>query len=145
ELELSPEYYLEVLPQLVKPIGNIHLCGDYTHRLSFLAGAGHSAFRAARALGSSHVVAAEDELEFPDTPRWGRFGVAALAVSGAAGLGGVVVGGVAGIGVSVLATLLLCLTVAWPSILPPLAAVYKAFLAIGATMGAALLAIGAWS
>jgi protoporphyrinogen oxidase len=27
ELELSPEYYLELLPQLQKPVGNIHFCG----------------------------------------------------------------------------------------------------------------------
>ncbi|MCP3937260.1 MAG: FAD-dependent oxidoreductase [Actinomycetia bacterium] len=145
ELELSPEYYLEVLPHLEQPIGNLHLCGDYTHRVSFLAGAANSAFRTARALGSTHVVSEEDELAFPETPRWGRFGVAALAVALAAGLGGIMVGGVAGIVIAVVAALLLCLTAAWPTFLPPRSGVYKTFLGIGAALGAALLLIGALS
>ena len=39
ELELSPEYFLELLPQLQKPVGNIHFCGDYTDGQSFISGA----------------------------------------------------------------------------------------------------------
>ena len=144
ELELSPEYYLEVLPHLEKPIGNIHLCGDYTHRVSFLAGAAHSAFRAARALGSTHVVSEDDEIVYPSPPRWGRYGIAALVLAATALIGGVAVGGVTGVVVAAVAALLVCLTLVWPSFLPPIPAVYKASLAVGAALGAVALAVGLW-
>ena len=143
ELELSPEYYLDVLPHLEKPIGNIHLCGDYTHRSSFLAGAAHSGFRAARALGSRRVVSEEDEIVYPQYPRWGRYGRAALAVSGAAGLAGAAAGGAAGSAVAVPAALLLGATAAWPSFLPPRQGAYKALLAAGAALGAGAVAVTA--
>ncbi len=47
ELELSPEYYLELLPHLPKPVGNIYFCGDYTESQSFVSGAVFSGFRVA--------------------------------------------------------------------------------------------------
>jgi hypothetical protein len=62
-------------------IGNIQLCGDYTHRVSYLAGAAYSSLRAARALGSKHVVPGDKEVVLPDPPRWGRFGFASLAAA----------------------------------------------------------------
>ncbi len=144
ELELSPEYYLEVLPHLEKPIGNIYLCGDYTHRTSFLAGAAHSAFRAARALGSTHVVSEVDEIIYPRPPRWGRFGIAALTITGAVGLAGIAGGGASGAAIAVPAVLLFGSTAAWPSFLPPRQEVYKGILAAGTGLGAAALAIGLW-
>ena len=61
ELELSPEYYLNVLAQLEQPVGNIHLCGDYTHRVSFLAGAALSAFRAVLSGPPRHLGAPRDQ------------------------------------------------------------------------------------
>lgn len=61
EIELSPEYYVTLLPHLAEPLGNIHFAGDYTHPLSFVDGAVHSAFRVARALGSDLVESEEEE------------------------------------------------------------------------------------
>ncbi|GAG25831.1 unnamed protein product, partial [marine sediment metagenome] len=79
ELELSPEYYLELLPQLQKPVGNIHFCGDYSHGQSFIAGAAYSGMRAARALGSTYVVSEEKEIS--KEPKWGAFGWAAILLN----------------------------------------------------------------
>ena len=64
EIELSPEYYSELLPRLSKPVGNIHFAGDYTHWASFVDGTVYSAFKVARALGSKFVVSEEDEYFF---------------------------------------------------------------------------------
>ncbi len=64
EIELSPKYYTEHLPELSKPVGNIHFAGDYTHHISFVEGAVYSAFEVARVLESSFVVAKEDEYYF---------------------------------------------------------------------------------
>ena len=142
ELELSPEYYLDVLPHLEKPVGNIHLCGDYTHRVSFLAGAAHSAFRTARALGSTHVVSEADELVFPKPARWGRFGMAALVAAGAAAGAGVLAGGAVGVVVAILSVLLLAVTAAWPSYLPPMPEVYRVVLGLVAVLAVVALATG---
>ncbi len=142
ELELSPQYYLEALPHLEQPVGNIHLCGDYTHRVSYLAGAAFSAFRVARALGSTRVMSEEDELVFPDPPKWGHFGLAALIGSGAASVGGVLAGGMIGLSVALLALLLVAATAAWPWYLPPTTIVYKVALGLAATLGAGALAAG---
>ncbi|MDG1367547.1 MAG: NAD(P)/FAD-dependent oxidoreductase [Acidimicrobiales bacterium] len=142
ELELSPEYYLDVLPHLEAPVGNIHLCGDYTHRVSFLAGAALSAFRAARALGSTRVPSESDEIVFPQVPRWGRVGLTALAVSAVAVIAGVGIGGTFGVTIAVVATLILALTAVWPSLLPPHPTAYRALLGAGTTL-AGLAAVGA--
>jgi len=142
ELELSPEYYLDVLPHLETPVGNIHLCGDYTHRVSFLAGAALSGFRAARALGSTRVPPQSDEIVFPQVPRWGRIGLAALAVSVVAVSVGAGLGGAFGVTIAIVAALVLALTAVWPSLLPPHPTVYRALLGAGTTL-AGLAAIGA--
>ncbi|MDP6493217.1 MAG: NAD(P)/FAD-dependent oxidoreductase [Acidimicrobiales bacterium] len=142
ELELSPEYYLEILPHLEQPIGNIHLCGDYTHRLSFLDGAAHSGFRAARALGSEHVLSEDEEIALPEVPRWGRFGLASLATASAVGVGGAVLAGAAGIVIVAAAALLFGLTAAWPSILPPNQGVYRALLGASVVVGVVAAGIG---
>ena len=62
EIELSPEYYTELLPHIAKPFGNIHFAGDYTHPVSFVDGAVLSAFAAARELGSDLVGPDDDRL-----------------------------------------------------------------------------------
>ena len=105
---------------------------------------GCSAFRAARALGSTHVVSEVDEIIYPRPPRWGRFGIAALAVTGAVGLAGIAGGGASGATIAVPAMLLFGSTAAWPSFLPPRQEVYKGILAAGTGLGAAALAIGLW-
>ncbi len=142
ELELSPEYYLDVLPHLEQPIGNVHLIGDYTHHVSFLAGAAYSGFRAARALGSEHVVSEEDEIVFPEISRWGRFGFASLAAAAGAGIGGAVLGGAGGIVIVALAVLLFCLTAVWPRLLPPNQTVYKVLFGASVGLGAITITIG---
>lgn len=129
ELELSPEYYLDALPHLEHPVGNVHLAGDYTHRASFLAGAAHSGFRAARALGSEHVVSEDDEIVFAEVPRWGPSGIAALAAAAAVSVGGAILGGAGGIAILALAVLLFCLTALWPHLLPPNRSVYTTLFA----------------
>lgn len=142
ELELSPEFYLDVLPHLEHPIGNIHLAGDYTHRASFLAGAAHSGFRAARALGSEHVVSEDDEIVMPEPPRWGRFGLASLAAAAAAGIGGAIVGGAAGFAMAALAVLLFGITAVWPRLLPPNRSVYQALFGASVVTGTIVVTIG---
>lgn len=64
EIELSPKYYTEHLPELSKPVGNILFAGDYTHHISFVEGAVYSAFEAARILDSNFVVSKEEESYF---------------------------------------------------------------------------------
>ena len=60
EIELSPEYYTELLPHIPAPLGNIHFAGDYTHPMSFVDGAVLSAVSTARALGSDLVTPEDD-------------------------------------------------------------------------------------
>ena len=60
EIELSPEYYTELLPHIPAPLGNIHFAGDYTHPMSFVDGAVLSAVSTARALGSDLVTPDDD-------------------------------------------------------------------------------------
>ncbi|MDG2260797.1 MAG: NAD(P)/FAD-dependent oxidoreductase [Actinomycetota bacterium] len=142
ELELSPEYYLDVLPHLEHPVGNIHLTGDYTHRASFLAGAAHSGFRAARALGSEHVVSEEHEIVMAEVPRWGWVGFAALIAAAAVGVGGAILGGTVGIVIVALAVLLLGLTAVWPYLLPPNRSINMALFGVSVALGAVTIAVG---
>jgi len=79
EVSLTPEFF-EILPDLQKPVGNIHFCGDYTDRISFLRGAVLSGFRAARELGSEYVVSQSDEIRFPQTKKWGSSGFVTIIV-----------------------------------------------------------------
>jgi len=60
EIELSPEYYTELLPRIREPLGNIHFAGDYTHPMSFVDGAVLSAVTTARTLGSDLVTTDDD-------------------------------------------------------------------------------------
>ncbi len=73
EVGLTPEHFT-LLPYLQKPVGNIHFCGDYTDRNSFLMGAVLSGYRVARELGSIYVVSESNEIRFARTPNWGTFG-----------------------------------------------------------------------
>ncbi len=135
ELELSPEYYLDVLPHLPTPAGNIHFCGDYTDPRSFLEGAALSGFRVARELGSRHVVSEEDELPFANPPRWGAVGLAALGSAALLAGGGVRLGGGLGLATSVAGGALLGATAAFPFFLPPNRGLYKALLGGTALIG----------
>lgn len=74
EVGITPEYFIELLPLLEKPVGNIHFCGDYTDRSSFLMGSVLSGFRVARELGSTLVVSEEEEIRFAESSLWGKFG-----------------------------------------------------------------------
>jgi oxygen-dependent protoporphyrinogen oxidase len=128
ELELSPEYYLELLPQLPKPVGNIHFCGDYTHGHSFLDGAALSAFRAARELGSKYVVSEEDELTVPKIPKWGASGWVTMICNIMLIACGFFLPESYGTILSAGALLLLGLTAAFPFYFPPSKLIYKALL-----------------
>ncbi len=124
ELELSPEYYLKLLPQLQKPVGNIHFCGDYTHGESFLAGAVFSGFRAARALGSRYV--ASEEKEISKESKWGAFGWTTMACNILLIACGFFLPKIFGTILSVGTLFLLGLTAAFPFYFPPNKRVYKA-------------------
>lgn len=135
ELELSPEYYLELLPQLSKPVGNIHFCGDYTHGRSFLDGAAFSAFRPARALGSKYVVSEEDELTFPIIPKWGASGWVTMICTIMLIACGFFLPESYGTILSAGALLLLGLTAAFPFYLPPSKRIYKVLLSVTLVFG----------
>ena len=79
EVSLTPEFFAH-LPALQKPVGNIHFCGDYSDRSSYLGGAVMSGFRVARELGSQNVVSKSDEIRFARTPNWGAYGSGAIIV-----------------------------------------------------------------
>jgi len=128
ELELSPEYYLELLPQLQKPVGNIHFCGDYSHGQSFIAGAAYSGMRAARALGSTYV--ASEEKEISKEPKWGAFGWMVIILNVLLIAGGFFLPGGYGTSLSIGAGILLAITVALPSFFPPMELIYKVLLGI---------------
>ncbi len=135
ELELSPEYYLELLPQLPKPVGNIHFCGDYSHGRSFLDGAAFSAFRVARSLGSQYVVSEEDELTFPKIPKWSASGWLTMICNIILIAYGFFLPGSYGTTMSIGAGALLALTALFPSYFPPNKMVYKVLLGITVGFG----------
>jgi len=135
ELELSSEYYLELLPHLPTPVGNIHFCGDYTDPRSFLEGAALSGFRVARELGSRHVVSEQDELRFANPPKWGAVGLVALGSATLLAGGGLRLGGALGRATSVAGGTLLAATAAFPFLLPPHRGIYKALLGGTALIG----------
>lgn len=135
ELELSPEYYLELLPQLPKPVGNIHFCGDYCHGRSFLDGAALSAFRVARSLGSKYVVSEKDELAFPKVPKWGTPGWLTIICNLLLIICGFFLPQGYGTTMSIGAGLLLALTAVYPSVFPPFKVVYKVLLGITVGFG----------
>jgi len=135
ELELSPEYYLELLPQLPKPVGNIHFCGDYAHGRSFLDGAAFSAFRVARSLGSQYVVSEEDELTFPKIPKWGALGWVTMICNIMLITCGFFLPGSYGTTMSIGAGVLLAITALFPSYFPSNKMVYKVLLGITVGFG----------
>ena len=135
ELELSPEYYRDLLPDLPTPFGNIHFCGDYTHPYSFLEGAALSGFRAARELGSRHVVSDEDEVAFFDPPRWGPVGVSALGSAALLTAAGLLRGGRGGLSASIAGGALFAATASYPFLLPPHRRVYAAVATTSALLG----------
>jgi phytoene dehydrogenase-like protein len=143
ELELSPVYYLDVLPYLPTPVGNIHFCGDYTDPRSFLEGAALSGFRAARELGSRYVVSEEDEIAFPNPPRWGAVGLAALGSAALLAGGGLLKGGGLGLATSVAGGALFGATAAFPFFLPPNRSAYKVLLG-GTVLIGGLVGSAAW-
>jgi oxygen-dependent protoporphyrinogen oxidase len=133
ELELSPEYYLELLPHLPKPVGNIHFCGDYTEARSFVDGAANSGMRVASELGSRFIASDEEIIRWPLEPKWGAFGWATMICNLLLIAGGFLLPGGYGTTLSIGAGLLLALTAALPSFFPPMKLIYKVL--FGATIG----------
>jgi hypothetical protein len=130
EIEVSPEYILEMLPELPKPVGNIHFVGDYTELRNFVDGAAYSGMRAARALGSKYVCSKEEEKQFPKEEkclplRWTTIILNILLIAG-----GFFLPRGYGATMSIGAGVLLALTAAFPSFLPPNKLVYKVLLGI---------------
>ena len=124
ELELSPEYY-QVLPELEKSVGNIHFCGDYTDRMSFVDGTVISAFRVARKLGSDLIISEQEEKAFFNPPQYGTWGITALTISFLLLLTGIVTSGaLATVGI-VFGALLSGVTLFWAKTMPPLQQIYQ--------------------
>jgi oxygen-dependent protoporphyrinogen oxidase len=135
ELELTPEYFLDLLPELPKPVGNIHFCGDYTEAKSFVDGAAYSGMRVARELGSQYVVTEEEELKFAKDPKWGVFGWATIIVNVLLFALGFFLPGGYGTTLSIGAGLLLIFTATLPSFFPPIKLIYQALLGISIGFG----------
>jgi hypothetical protein len=135
ELELTPEYFLELLPELPKPVGNIHFCGDYTEAKSFVDGAAYSGMRVARELGSKFVVSKEDERKFPKELKWGAFGWATMVCNVLLVALGFFLPGGYGITLSIVAGLLLLFTATLPSFFPPVKLIYKVLLGVSIVSG----------
>jgi protoporphyrinogen oxidase len=135
ELELSPEYFLELLPELPKPVGNIHFCGDYTESKSFVDGAAYSGFRAARELGSTYVVSEEDEIKFPKVPKWGVSGWATMICNILLIVCGLYIHKSYCMILSVGAIFLLGLTAVFPFYFPPSKRIYKVFFFVSLGFG----------
>jgi len=135
EVGISPEFYTELLPHLPKPVGNIHFCGDYTDRVSFLEGSATSGFRVARELGSKLVPSEEDEVRFGKTPLWGKFGWAAMICNIVLLICGFLLPGISEPIVSSAAFMMLCIILVYPSFFVPLKDVYKIFLYISLGLG----------
>lgn len=125
EVELSPEFYSEMLPELTRSVGNIHFCGDYTDRLSFVDGTVRSAFNIARKLGSTFVVSEEEERAFFYPPKYGMWGITAIAVSLALAILGCVSGGVLGTIGGILGSLSIVGALLWPHYMPPIKQWYQ--------------------
>ena len=135
ELELSPEYFLELLPELPKPVGNIHFCGDYTEAKSFVDGAAYSGMRVARELGSTYVVSEGEEIKFPKEPKWGVFGWVTMICNVLLIALGFLLPGGYGATLIIAAGLLLAFTAALPSFFPPNKQLYQALLGVSIVFG----------
>lgn len=143
ELELSPEYYLESLPFLQEPEGNIHFCGDYTEAQSFVDGAVISAFRVARELGSTYVVSEENEKKTAKIPRWGIWGITTIFINILLAFFGFMLPGLHGTVMTTGAALIFLTTLLLPYYFPPFKQLYKLMLGLSGSFGAvvALLTI----
>jgi oxygen-dependent protoporphyrinogen oxidase len=130
ELELSPEYYLELLPHLPKPVGNIHFCGDYTEAGSFVDGAAISGMRVASELGSKFIASEEEIIKWPLEPKWGAYGWATMICNILLIAGGFFLPGGYGTTLSIGAGLLLAFTAAFPYYFPPMKLIYQVLLGI---------------
>lgn len=128
EPAISPEYYSDLFPHLPKPVGNIHFCGDYTDRFSFLEGAALSGFRAARELGSKYVPSEEDEVRFGKIPLWGKFGWGAMICNIVLIVCGFILPKLFGTILSSVAFITLCVILVFPFYSLPQKSIYKAIL-----------------
>jgi oxygen-dependent protoporphyrinogen oxidase len=135
EPAISTEFYSELLPHLPKPVGNIHFCGDYTDRFSFLEGAALSGFRAARELGSKFVSSEEDEVRFPKMPLWGKFGWGTLICNIVLVVCGFFLPKISGTILSSVALLMLCVILVYPFYSVPHKSIYKVLLYITLGIG----------
>lgn len=142
ELELTPEYFLELLPALPKPVENIHFCGDYTEAKSFVDGAAYSGMRVARELGSKYVVSEEEERKFAKEPKWGAFGWATMICNILLIALGFYLPGGYGTTLSIAAGALLVFTAALPSFFPPFKLIYQVLLALSIGFGGILGLLG---
>eukprot|EP00768_Dysnectes_brevis_P002515 gnl/Dysnectes_brevis/1886_a2168_1339.p1 GENE.gnl/Dysnectes_brevis/1886_a2168_1339~~gnl/Dysnectes_brevis/1886_a2168_1339.p1 ORF type:complete len:286 (-),score=74.84 gnl/Dysnectes_brevis/1886_a2168_1339:123-980(-) len=145
EMELTPQYYLEALPHVAKPVGNVHFVGDYTDPFNFVDGACVSGIRCAAELGSSFVKE-EEIIRFPHVPRYGGYGWLALVVSFAMVVFGLLVlmsGQSIGVGATAFTAgaLLLALTALYPSFLPPMDVAYQGFLGLSVVLCTILVLI----
>ena len=130
ELELSPEYFLEALPDLAKPVGNIHFTGEYVEKKNFVDGACFSGMRVACKLGSKYIISEEDIIAFPKEPKWGAFGWATMICNVLLLAGGFFLPTGYGTTLSIGAGLLLAFTAAFPFCFPPIKLIYKVLLGI---------------
>ena len=135
ELELSPEYFLEALPDLAKPVGNIHFTGEYVEKKNFVDGACFSGMRVACKLGSKYIISEEDIIAFPKEPKWGAFGWATMICNVLLIAWGFLLPGGYGTTLSIAAGLLLVFTAAFPFFLPPAKLAYKVLLAVSIGIG----------
>ena len=135
ELELSPEYYLDLLPELMKPVGNIHFCGDYTDPKSFVDGAAYSGMRAACELGSSYISSVDEIVKFPKEQKWGAWGWTTMIINLLMVAGGFLLPRGYGATMSIGAGALLALTATLPAYFPPLKPIYKAIFGISVVFG----------
>jgi hypothetical protein len=108
---------------------------QYSHGQSFLEGAAYSGMRAARALGSKHVLPEEEMLEFPIEKNWGIPGWLTMFCNMLLIAAGFFLPGGYGTTLSIGAGVLLALTAVWPAIFPPLKLIYKVFLGISIGFG----------
>jgi oxygen-dependent protoporphyrinogen oxidase len=138
EVDTSPEFFVDLLPQLEKPVGNIHFCGDYTHKLVFIDASAYSGMRAARALGSKYVLPEEEMIIYPTVKKWGAPGWALMICNILLIAAGFYLPGGYGTTLSIGAGALLAFTVALPSFFPPLKEIYQVLLGISIGFGSVI-------
>jgi oxygen-dependent protoporphyrinogen oxidase len=130
ELELSPEYFLEALPDLPRPVGNIHFTGEYTEKKNFVDGASFSGMRVAAKLGSKYITSEEEIIKFAKEPKWGLLRWATIILNILLVAGGFFLPRGYGTTMSVGSLLLMGLTAAFPFYFPPNKRIYKALLSV---------------